>query len=284
MKLIRLYHETIDRARRASPGFNHAWLAYQRYGENFGPRLAAAIAYYGFFAAFALSLVAFAILGYVLAGNPAAADSASNYLAANLPFLSAESISKARATAAVISLVGLLLTGVGWVDAMRSAQRLMWQFDQQPGHVLLRRLSDLGMLIALALLFALLLWMSSEIESAVPRWFGPVLSALVVNLVMSAALLLAVPRLSVAPRRMAVPVLVVGLGLTLLTTVGRVYVAHTAHNPAYRVVSAAAGLLVFLYLFGQLLLFGAALAATGRGDVRDLAVRRRPVAATPQPE
>ncbi len=69
--------------------------------------------------------------------------------------------------------------------------------------------------------------------------------------------------------------IVVGLGLTLLTTVGRVYVEHTAHNPAYRVVSAAAGLLVFLYLFSQLLLFGAALGATGRGHVRDLAAPRR---------
>jgi membrane protein len=167
---------------------------------------------------------------------------------------------------------------------MRSSQRLMWQLDQQPGHVLLRRLIDLAMLVALGLLFALSLWAGSRIESVLPRWCSPVLSAFAVNLVMAAALLVAVPRLSVSPRRMAVPVLVVGFGLTLLTTVGRVYVAHTAHNPAYRVVSAAAGLLVFLYLFGQLLLFGAALAATGRGDLRDLAVRRRPVTVAPQPE
>ncbi len=88
---------------------------------------------------------------------------------------------------------------------------------------------------------------------------------------MAAALLVAVPRLAVGLRRMTAPVLVVGLGLTLLTTVGQFYVNHTAHNPAYKVVGAAAGLLVFLYLFGQLLLFGAALAATGRGTYRDLA-------------
>ena len=68
---------------------------------------------------------------------------------------------------------------------------------------------------------------------------------------------------------------IVGLGLTLLTSVGRVYVTHTAHNPAYRVVGAAAGLLVFLYLFSQLLLFGAALGATGRGPVRDAATGDR---------
>jgi membrane protein len=157
----------------------------------------------------------------------------------------------------------------------------MWQFDQQPGPMLVRRLIDLAMLIGLGLLLALSLWISNGIEAIVPKWCGPILSALV-NLVMAASLLVAVPRLGVAPRRMAAPVIVVGLGLTLLTTVGRVYVAHTAHNPAYRVVSAAAGLLIFLYPFNQLLLFGAALGATGRGEVRDLAAPRA-APAPPEP-
>jgi membrane protein len=276
-RLMQRGRDWIAWARQHSRAFNHVWLAYQRYVENFGPRLAAAIAYYGFFAAFALSLVAFSILGYVLAGNPAAAQSASNYLQQNLPFLSIESISKARQATAVLSLAGLLLTGVGWVDAMRSSQRLMWQLDQQPGNMVVRRLIDLAMLIGLGLLLALSLWISNGIEALVPKWCGPILSALV-NLVMAAGLLVAVPRLSVSPRRMASPVIVVGLGLTLLTTVGRIYVDHTARNPAYRVVSAAAGLLIFLYLFSQLLLFGAALGATGRGNVRDLA------ASPPAPE
>ena len=49
-------------------------------------------------------------------------------------------------------------------------------------------------------------------------------------------------------------------------------VFHATNNPAYRVACATAGLLVFLYLFSQLLLFGAAWAATGtRGRVVDLA-------------
>jgi len=287
VNLLRAYHRLVERARRRSPGINHTWLAYQRYGENFGPRLAAAIAYYGFFAAFALSLGAVSVLGYVLAGDPGVAGTATDYLAHNLPFLSVESISKARATVGLLSLVGLLLTGVGWVDAMRSSQRLIWNLEQQPGNMLLRRLIDLAMmgqsmvgflankvLIGLGLLLALSLWASTGVQALLPRWCGPVLTALV-NLVMAGALLVAVPRLRVGPRRMLGPVLVVGLGLTLLTSVGRVYVAHTAHNPAYRVVGAAAGLLVFLYLFSQLLLFGAALAATGRGTVRDLGTRDR---------
>jgi membrane protein len=264
VNLVRAYDEAVERARRRSRTLNHTWLAVHRYGDNFGPRLAAAIAYYGFFAAFAMSLVAFSILGFVLAGDQAAAHAATEYLAKNLPYLSVDTISRARTTVGLLGLVGLVLTGVGWVDAMRSSQRLMWDLEQQPGNPLLRRLIDLGMLVGLGLLLGFLLWGTGTLQSLLPGWFGPVSSGLV-NVVMSAAILVVVPRLRVRPRRMIAPVLVVGLGLTLLTTVGHIYVSHTANNPAYRVVGAAAGLLVFLYLFGQLVLFGAALGATYDG-------------------
>jgi len=47
---------------------------------------------------------------------------------------------------------------------------------------------------------------------------------------------------------------------------------RTERNPAYTVVAGAVGLLLYLYLLNQLLLFGAALAATSRhGRVIDLA-------------
>jgi membrane protein len=267
---VNLYRRTlalIEGARRRSRTFDHLWRAQERYGDTYAPRLAAAIAYYGFFAAFALSLLAFSILGYVLAGQGAAVESVTAYLQHNLPFLHAEDIRDARQTVAVLSFLGLVLTGVGWVDAMRSSQRAIWQLEQQPGPPVARRLIDLGMLVGLGLLLALSLWVSSGIEDLAPRsavrWLGPVLATLV-NLVMAAGLLIAVPRLTVSPRRMAAPVVLVGLGLTLLTTVGRIVANHTANNPAYRVAGAAAGLLVFLNPFSQLLLFGAALGATAR--------------------
>ena len=59
-------------------------------------------------------------------------------------------------------------------------------------------------------------------------------------------------------------VLLVAVGITLLNTVGRYYVVRTERNPAYTVVAGAVGLLLYLYLLNQLVLFGAALAATSR--------------------
>ena len=63
-----------------------------------------------------------------------------------------------------------------------------------------------------------------------------------------------------------------GIGITLLNTVGKVFIRLVQHNPAYGLVGSAVGVLVYLYAFNQVLLFGAAWAATSpHGRVVDLA-------------
>jgi membrane protein len=287
------WHRAISRSRARSYRFDHVWEARERYMTTFGPRLAAAIAYYGFFAAFAIGLLGYSVLGFVLRGDAAVVRTVDAYLAHNLPFLSPSAIQGARKTVAVAGLVTLVFAGIGWIDGMRSSQRAMWGLDQQPGNFVVRRVIDLAMLLGLGLLLAAALWLTTEIRdlarylllwlwpgSAAPGqrldnaalgWLGEILTVLV-NLLMSVGLLLAVPRLWVSPRRMVGPILLLGVGLTVLTTAGRLYVNHTERNPAYQVAGAAVGLLIFLNLFGQLLLFSAALGAAGRrGRVIDLA-------------
>jgi membrane protein len=84
-------------------------------------------------------------------------------------------------------------------------------------------------------------------------------------------------------RRQVSPVLFVGLGITLLNGVGQWVIARVSGNPAYTVVAGAVGLLLYLYLLNQCLLFGAALIATSRhGQVIDLAAGP-PEAAEPPP-
>lgn len=271
--LVRRYEHTIERARARFRAFDHLWRAKQRYGDSIGGRLAAATAYYAFFAAFALAFVAFSILGYALGTDSELEGTVAAYLDRNLPQLEVEQIRQPRGTFAVLGFVGLVFTGVGWVEALRSSQRLIWGLDQQPGNPVVRRLVDLGMLAGLGLLWALSLWLAASIErflSPALGWIGPVLGW-AVNLVVAGALLVAVPRLRMPVRRLLPPALLVATGISLLTTAGQFIVRRTEDNPAYQVVSSVAGLLVFLYLFSQLLLFGAALAATSRyGEVMDL--------------
>jgi membrane protein len=305
-RLADAWQRLVRRCRERSHAVDRLWLARERYNEVHGARLAAAIAYYGFFAAFALGLLAVSVLGFVLAGNRSAVAAVNGYLAQNLPFLKTSDIANARQAVGVIGLAGLVLAGIGWVGGMSSAQRAVWRLDQEPGNVVIRRLVDLAMLVGLGLLLALSLWVTDGIRVAARDLFGwivpdvattaveettaAVLSGLgqllsfAVNLVVAAALLAAVPRLRVPPRRLLPPVVLVALGFSLLSTVGRVVIGHTERNPAYQVAGWAVGLLVFINLFSQLLLFGAALAATGdRGRVVDLAAGPPPPPPAPIP-
>ncbi|TDC81444.1 ribonuclease BN [Micromonospora sp. KC606] len=268
-------------ARHKWPRFDHLWRAVDLYGEVLGGRLAAAIAYYGFFAVFALALVAYSVFGAILEENDEVSAAAADFLGQNLPFLDPQQIAESSNTVGVIGLVILVFTGVGWVEAIRSSQRLMYGFDQQPGNLVVRRLVDLGVLLlvfvmlgvsvaAVDALESLLRFLLRATGSIVLTTVSAVLSVLI-NAVIATALLVAVPRLRMSRRRLRPVVLLVAVGITLLNTVGRFYIVRTERNPAYAVVAGAVGVLLYLYLLNQLVLFGAALAATSRhGRVVDL--------------
>ena len=73
-------------------------------------------------------------------------------------------------------------------------------------------------------------------------------------------------------RRLLGPAVLVGVGLELLKTLGRLYVQHTEANPTYQLVAGSVGLLVFLNALNQMVLFAAALTATSTaGRPADLA-------------
>jgi membrane protein len=291
----------ITRSRRRSKVFDHIWTARERYSELLGGRLAAAIAYYGFFAVFALALVAYAIVGFVLANNAAAVDAVNGFLQQNIPFLDATQIAAARNTVAVIGLIGLVFTGVAWIESLRSSQRAIWGFEQQPGNLFIRRAVDLAIMIGIGLLLALSLWVQASINDAVKPvllWLSPrdvtvgtqetinaiaraigIVLGLMVNALLAASLLSGVSRLRMSLRRLIPSALLVAVGLSVLSTVGRLYIDFTARRPAYQLVGGTVALLLFLYLFNQLLLYAAALAATStRGDVVDLAAGPPPAA------
>ncbi|WP_091348357.1 YihY/virulence factor BrkB family protein [Micromonospora rhizosphaerae] len=272
----------VDTARRRSPAFDHLWRAGTRYTDVLGGRLAAAIAYYGFFAVFALALVAYWIFGAILQDNDQVSRAAADFLRNNLPFIDPQQIAQSSNTVGVIGLIILVFTGIGWVEAIRSSQRLVYGFNQQPGNLVVRRLVDLGVLVAIFVLLGVSVAAVDALESLLRfllRSTGSVglitvsaLLSVLVNAVLAAALLVAVPRLRMSRGRLRPAVLVVAVGITLLNTVGRYYVVRTERNPAYTVVATAVGLLLYLYLLNQLVLFGAALAATSRhGRVVDLA-------------
>jgi membrane protein len=267
--------------RHRSKYFDHFCRAALRYDGVDGGRLAAAIAYYGFFAVFALALIGYSVFGFLVKSNTGLFEIVQEFLGENLPFLDVEAILASGRTVGIVGLVGLILTGIRWIEAIRSSQRLIWRLNEQPGYIGVRQALDLLVLIGILLLLAAsqlgVYGLEKLLDWLADGRAGFVLSAIsliftvAINMLLAAALLAAVPRLRMTVRRMAPPVLQVGIGVTLLNTVGKSFVGLITRNPAYGLVASAVGVLVYLYVFNQLLLFGAAWAATSpHGRVVDL--------------
>ena len=273
---------------------NHEWLdhivrAAVRYDEASGGRLAAAVTYYAFFAVFALALLSFAIFGFVL-DDPAVLRSVQSYLAQDLPRIDLQTLRNAKGAIGVIAFIGLPISGWFWVDALRSSIRAIWRLPEYPGAFLVRVFLDLLVLVGLGLLLtvsaaaafgttAAASWLidTAGTGAVAARWL---LAAVVlvlgvgVNALLTIAVLTALPRLRMPIRRVLGPALLVAAGLALLNSLGRLYVQRTEANPTYLVVAGAVGLLVFLNVVNQLVLFAAALTATSTtGQVTDLAAR-----------
>lgn len=276
-------------ARRRFGWLDHIVRAGTRYDHVDGGRLAAAVTYYAFFAVFALGLLGFAVLGYVL-DDPAVLRSVQRYLAQNLPRLDAQSLREARHTAGLVAFVVLPVTGLFWVDSLRSSIRAVWRLNEYPGNFLVRQVIDLLLLAGLGVLLAASLAIAfgtrallgrvlagAGVDPHTARWLlaaaGFVLG-IGVNTLLSVAVLAGLPRLRMTPRRILGPALLIAVGLEVLKTLGGLYAQRTEANPAYQVVAGSVGLLVFLNLLNQLILYAAALTATSTaGRAVDLAVR-----------
>jgi membrane protein len=275
------------RLRRRVGWLDHVIRAGVRYDEADGGRLAAAMTYYAFFASFALGLLAFSIFGFVL-DNPAATRSVERYVAETLPHLDVQTWRNARGTAGVIAFIGLPITAWFWVDVLRSSIRKIWRLPEYPGKLISRVLVDLLVLAGLGLLLAASLAVAyvstvaanravdaANTDAGPSRWLlgavGIVLG-IGVNTVLAGGMLTGLPRVRMPLRRVLGPALLVGVGLELLRSLGRLYVRATEANPTYQLVAGSVGLLVFINAVNQLVLFAAALTATSTtGRPADLA-------------
>ncbi len=281
----------VERLRVRFRRFDHFWRAQERFFEVQGGLLSAAIAYYAFFAVLSLSLLSLSVLGYLLE-LPPLYDIVEKWLAENLPIIDADSIADSRQTTGLIALAVLAITGVRWVQSIRSAIRAVWLLNPEPGHPLWRILVDCFVLVALGLLLIVTLTVTAGVE-VVLHWlsdgysvgivtraisYGGTAIGVLVNTVLAAALLSGLPRLALPVKRLLPAALWVALGLELLKTLGAMYIISVEARPAYQAVGTAVGLLIFLYVFNQMLLFAASWTATSsRGNVLDMADDRRRV-------
>src|SRR5689334_10003998 len=115
------------------PWLRHVVAAWSRMQDNNGNQYAAAITYFSFLALFPLILLAVSVLGFALHSDPSAEQGFFNHLTDNVPGALGETLKKSiqaaidsRASLGIVGLIGVLLTGLGWVGNLRAAIDAVW--------------------------------------------------------------------------------------------------------------------------------------------------------------
>jgi membrane protein len=277
------YREVVGRARKGSSVFDHYWRTKDRYGEVLGGRLSAAIAYYGFFAVFALAMVVYTVVLKLFSADENIVAQVDAFLSKYFVQLNTETLRANADNLQTVGLISLVLAGIGWVDAWRSSLRAVWRLDQHPGNFLVLRVVDFGTLIVFALLMIIsigatdgLAWLFRAIAHGADQTTSFKLASssltFLINVTISFGLLSILPRVHLTWSRLVGPMLAVAIGLTVLNGLGRFLFLRTERNPAYAIVATSVGLLVYLYTFNQIVIWATSWAATSsHGKVFDLA-------------
>jgi membrane protein len=275
----------LRRARARSRTFDHLGRAADRYREQRGDRLAAALSFYGFLSFFPLVALAFAITGYAVAISPHVRDAVAKGIDQILPELShrlpVAQIAEAKAGASVLALVGLAWSGLGWIGVWRESLRTIWQGAEGNGNIVVNRLRDLGVLFLLGFALLASVILSSLVSAATHAmlgWMGldgvPGAGSLLRLVALSVAIaadglifLILFSTLSgtrASWRQLLRGCLFGAVGFEALKLVGALLVVHTVRNPVYASFAVIVGLVVWINIASRFILFAAAWTATRR--------------------
>ncbi|MFY0405944.1 YihY/virulence factor BrkB family protein [Solicola sp. PLA-1-18] len=302
----------LEAARARSPFLDHVLRMNDHYTRSGGNLLAGGVTYFGFLSFFPLLAMAFAVAGWVSNIYPQANDTVVTAVQGILPgiisdqpgdgSITLDQITQAAATVGVVALVGLLYTGLGWIQALRES--VTTTFDQsiakRPNFVV-GKATDLLALVVIGLI----LTVSVSITSLVGGFTDAILDvvqtpgvvAQVVVYVLGALVGLAASTLlffaifSILGRGSHVPASARRSG-ALLSAIGFevlkflvVYVLGSVGGTAFAPLALAITLVVWINYCSRLTVYGAAWAYTVRGVAAlDTAPAAEPYALGHEPE
>jgi membrane protein len=277
----------LSSARARWSWFDHAARANQRNGEVLGGQLAAAITFYGFLSFFPLLALAFAAVGYISGAYPDAQGAVTRAVEGSFPSLigpgpgqiNIQDVINAKAGAGIIGLLGLFYSGLGWLDALRAALRRVFGTSALPLNFVKKKVTDVAVLIGLGVALLASLVVTTLATAATTQALGVVnlkdslvaitlLKALSVALALFADTLIfaiMLSRLSGASlpfRQIRSAALLGAIGFELLKLAGTFLIGRTTSNPVYATFGVVVGLLIWINLVSQLLMYVAAWGAT----------------------
>jgi membrane protein len=268
------------------------------YSNDNGPLIASGMTYQAIFALFAGLWFVFSVAGFVIKGDPALQDTLFSTLNQFIPNLisydgngntgaiEAETLlnTSALSWSGAISLVGVLLTAVGFLATLRTAIRIMFDLPNLSTNFAVQKLKDLGLTIAfgtVVLLTAVISLISNTALDAVLSLLGlgdaTLLQQLgtsavtfLVLVVIDTALLMGAFRIlsgvSIPFRRLLVGALLGGVGLTVLQTLGTALLGGASSNPVVGTFATLVGVLLYFNFVCQVILIAASWVDVGMED------------------
>jgi YihY family inner membrane protein len=265
--------DTLARSRPVSVALD----VQRRYGRDAGGHLAAALTHYGFLSMFPLILLGLAVVGFILAGDPAAQADWADRLSGTVPGLgpligrSIDDVVALRGPATLIGVAGLLWTGIGVVEGGAWAVgRVFRAANPSRGFVRdkLWALGTLGSLGVLALVAVALVGIVGSVEFPGPlgvlAQVGTAVAAFGLDLVLFlAAYRLLVRRGGPDFRRLWPGAALAASGWFLLKLAGTWYAtrAVAGATAVYGTFAAVVGVFVLLNLAARVFVYGAELNA-----------------------
>jgi membrane protein len=275
-------------AREKRPALDHLIRAFGRYQADAGDRQAAAVTFFGFLSFFPILALATSILSFALGDD--AVGTVVNQVNSYAPGLAEQlglqeiltNNTKAGAAGA-IGLLGLLYSGLGWVDALREAVRAIWHHNVKAGNLLVKKAKDVVILLGLGVTVLLSIGISATAGAFTDFAFDlvglektPVATAfasllgILLGLLTSTALFLylfwRLPKVQSPFTRIIKGALLAGVLFEVLKQVGAVYIQRTTENPLYGSFAVIVGLLVWINIVSRMLLICAAWTVTAPYD------------------
>lgn len=266
------------------------------YLEDNGPLIAAGMTYQALFALFAALWLAFSVAGFIVKGDPALQQTVFGSIDRFVPGLvgfggSPGAIPASRllestglSWSGAISVVGLLLTAVGFVGTLRTAIRIMFGLPAPTTIPVILILKNAGYTVAfgaVVLLTAVISLVSNTLLGAIASLLGlgatswleqaatTAVSALLLLMIDTALLAAAYRLLSQIPiprRRLLVGALIGGIGLAFLQTLGTSLLGGASRNPLVGAFATLIGVLLYFNFVCQVILVAASWISVGMQD------------------
>lgn len=289
------------------PGVGHVVTAYQHYKDNHGDHLAAAITYFSFLALFPLVLLGVSITAFVLASDHHLRDELLHRVSTGMRGGFGDTVKtaidtaiKQRAGVGVIGLIGVALSGLGWIDNLRTAIDTVWGLPESKRSFVAKKLSDAlvllglgaGVVISLAVtaggtaasgLLLRACGLDDVTGAGTVTWLIGIALGILGNMVIFGWLMIRLPDLRVTRRTAVRATLLAAVGFEVLKIVGTYYIARVTHSPAAAVIGPVVGVLVWIDLVSRYQLFCVAWAATSEPERSRLAPVDPPVEGPPVP-